>query len=205
MSNNEKEIWRAHPEYEGIEVSTFGNVRSLDKVVPCRGNRTRLVKGRILKPASNGHGYLQVNVKIDGKFINKSVHRLVARTFILNPDNLLEINHKDCDKTNNSVDNLEWVTHEENIAYRDKLGHTARNNAPKSPVFAVNLSTLEVSRFPSRMEAGRSLGVFYQSINKVIKGRIKQTGGYWFKEDDDKADDAIKRKLHTLQSQALGL
>jgi len=196
MANNEKEIWRAHPEYEGIEVSTFGNVRSLDKVVPCRGNGTRLVKGRILKPASNGHGYLQVNVKIDGKFINKSVHRLVARTFILNPDNLLEINHKDCDKTNNSVDNLEWVTHEENIAYRDKLGHTARNNAPKSPVFAVNLSTLEVSRFPSRMEAGRSLGVFYQSINKVIKGRIKQTGGYWFKEDDDKADDAIKRKLH---------
>jgi len=199
MANNEKEIWRAHPEYEGIEVSTFGNVRSLDKVVPCRGNGTRLVKGRILKQASNGHGYLQVNVKIDGKFINKSVHRLVARTFILNPDNLLEINHKDCDKTNNSVDNLEWVTHEENIAYRDKLGHTARNNAPKSPVFAVNLSTLEVSRFPSRMEAGRSLGVFYQSINKVIKGRIKQTGGYWFKEDDDKADDAIKRKLHTLQ------
>lgn len=203
MANNEKEIWRAHPEYEGIEVSTFGNVRSLDKVVPCRGNGTRLVKGSILKPASNGHGYLQVNVKIDGKFINKSVHRLVARTFILNPDNLLEINHKDCDKTNNSVDNLEWVTHEENIAYRDKFGNTARNNAPKSPVFAVNLSTLEVSRFPSRMEAGRSLGVFYQSINKVIKGRIKQTGGYWFKEDDDKADDAIKRKLHTLQSQVL--
>lgn len=193
---NEKEIWRAHPDITGIEVSSLGRVRSLDKVVPCRGNGTRFVKGRILKLASNGHGYLQVNVKIDGKFINKSVHRLVAQTFIPNPENLPEINHKDCDKTNNSVDNLEWVTHKENTAYRDKLGHTARNNAPKLPVFAVNLSTLEVSHFPSRMETGQSLGVFYQSINKVIKGRIKQTHGYWFVSDDGHAVDVVKSKLH---------
>ena len=193
----ETEIWKAHPEYAGIEVSTLGRVRTLDRTVP-RKNRMYHFKGRVLKPASNGSGYLTVAVKVNDKFISKIVHRLVAQTFIRNPDNLPEINHRDCNKTNNRVENLEWVTHEENIAYRDKLGHTARNNAPTLPVFAINLTTLEVSHFSAQSEAGRELGILQQSIYKVLKGIIKQTGGYWFTNDDEKADDAINRKLHEI-------
>jgi len=195
---NETEIWRRHPEIDKIEVSSFGRVRTLDKIVPSSWNATRLVKGKVLKQHGNGRGYLNVSIKIAGKWIPKSVHRLVAQTFIPNPDNLPEVNHKDCDRANNRSDNLEWVTHEENTAYRDKLGHTARNNAPKSPVLAINLATWEVHRFPSIMEVERKLGVNHSNIISVIKGSRKQTGGFWFVSADNKAVDLTKRKLREI-------
>jgi len=204
IANNEKEIWRAHPEYVGIEVSTFGNVRSLDKVVPCRGNGTRLVKGQILKPWDSGIGYMQVGITIDGKRVNKYVHSLAAQTFIKNTDNLPEVNHKSCDRSDNRVINLEWCSRSYIMMFREKFGISNTESLGR-PVFAVNLKTLEVSRYPSQHEASRELGLFQPSVNNVIKGRYKYTNGYWFVNDDENADDAIKRKLQTLQSQALGL
>jgi len=191
----EIEIWKAHPDIVGIEVSTLGRVRTLDRTVP-NGNGTRLVKGHVLKQCDNGSGYLRVRFSINGKQIKRSVHRLVAQTFIPNHDNLPEVNHLDCDRKNNNVENLEFCTHEENTAYRDKLGHTARNNAPKSPVFAIKLSTLEVSRFNSQHEASRTLGFSQGNINGVIIGKINKTHGYFFVNDDGHAVDVVKSKLH---------
>ena len=195
----ETEIWKSHPYISGIEVSTLGRVRTLDRL-GSRENRTYSKKGHVLKQHDNGIGYLQVHVPVDGKRITKSVHRLIAQAFIPNPDNLPEINHKDNNPLNNDVSNLEWVTHEENIAYREKYGE-----AQNKPVLAINLTTLEVSRFSSQSEVSRVLGLQQQNVNAVIKGRQKTAGGYWFTNDDENAADAIKRKLHTLQSQALGL
>ena len=205
MANNEKEIWKSHPEYTGIEVSTMGRVRSLDKVVPCRGNGTRIVKGRVLKQYNDKYGYQKTSIPINGKWTTKSVHRLVAQTFIPNTDGLPEINHKDNNQLNNNVSNLEFCTHEYNIAYREKHGTPAKDFVPKSPVYAVNLKTLEMLHFSSQHEAGRALGVYVQNINKVIKGNRSHAGGYWFVKNDENVDDDIKRKLHTLQSQVLGL
>lgn len=179
--NNSVELWKRHPDIGIIEVNSFGRVRS--------------VKGHYYKSNRINSGYLQVYFRMNGKQINKLVHRLVAETFIPNPDNLPQVNHKDCDKTNNNVDNLEWVTHEENIAYRDKLGHTARNNAPKSPVYAINLSNLEVSHFQSQSEASRVLGFSVSNINAVIKGRLKQAHGFWFVKDDGHAVEVINHKF----------
>ena len=98
---------------------------------------------------------------------------------------------------------MEWVTHEENIAYRDKLGHTARNNAPKSPVFSLNLKTLEVSHFRSQTEAGRELGVNAGNINNVIVRGRKQTCGYWFTNADSKAVDLANQKLQYIDKTRL--
>lgn len=137
--------------------------------------------------------------RVNGKHVHKLVHRLVAQTFIQNKDNLPQVNHKDCDRTNNNVDNLEWCTRKENIAYRDKCGHTAKNNAPKLPVFAINLATLEVSRFPSRAEASRALKADQSSIGRVIKGIQKQAGGYWFTNEDDEAVTAVRDELKILE------
>lgn len=202
--DNKTEVWLRHPEIEKIEVSSFGRVRTLDRIVPSSFNRTRLVKGRILKQhVSKSKGYSYVGFRVDGKIVTKSVHRLVAQTFISNPDSLPEVNHRDCDKTNNNVDNLEWVTHEENIAYRDKCGHTAKNNAPKSPVFSLNLKTLEVSHFRSQTEAGRELGVNAGNINNVIFRGRNHTRGYWFVNADDKAVDLTKRKLYYIDKTRL--
>ena len=198
MINSEEEIWRAHPEYTGIEVSTLGRVRTLDSVVSSE-NGTRFLKGRVLKQSNNGKGYLKVNVPIDGKWVMKRVHRLVAQTFISNPDSLPEVNHKDCDRKNNNAGNLNWCTHQENIAYRDKLGRTARNNASKSPVYAINLATLKTLHFCSQSEASEKLMANKGHINEVIKGKRKQTYGYWFVNDDNNAADTIKRKLYEIK------
>lgn len=204
MIENEKEIWKSHPDIPGIEVSTFGNVRTLDKVVSSE-KVTRFVKGHVLKQFSNKGGYLRVSVQGNRKVVKKLVHRLVAQTYIKNPDNLPEINHKDCNPANNNVDNLEWVTHGENIAYLDKLGHKARNNAPKSPLFAINLSTLKVSHFRSQHEAGRVLGANIGNINNTIKGRQKYAGNYFFVNDDGHAVDVVKSKLHDVGGTGLNI
>lgn len=71
----------------------------------------------------NSDGYLQVTVGKTGSRSQYRVHRIVAEAFIPNPDNLPEVNHKDCDRTNNNVDNLEWCTHAENIVHSAGMGH----------------------------------------------------------------------------------
>lgn len=188
---SKSEIWKSHPDIAGIQVSTLGRVRTLDRVVYGK-KRTRLVKGRVLKQYGNVvNGYLIANIPIDEKWATKSVHRLVAQTFIPNPDNLPQINHKDCNRTNNNVDNLEWSSRSHNIQYREKFGEALRH-----PIFAINLDTNEVSHFSSQAEAGRVLGLRQPNVNAVIKGRIKQTGGYFFVNDDGHAVDVVKSKLH---------
>ena len=195
---NKSEIWKSLPGVPGIEVSTFGRVRTLDRVVSSE-NMTRFQKGRILKQNESNSGYLLVNIPINGKQATKIVHRLVAKTFIPNPDNLPQVNHKDCDRTNNNVSNLEWCDGFYNQQYREKFGKSR-----KLPVFAINLSTLKVSRFSYRREASISLGVFQTKISAVIKGKLNQTHGYWFTNADKNADDIIKRKLNEIKGVANG-
>ena len=203
MANNEKEIWKAHPEYTGIEVSTLGRVRTLDRMV-WNGKGMRLVKGRVLKPWSDGNGYLKVGIQIDGKRKMKYVHRLVAETFIPNPDNLPQINHLDCDRANNNVDNLEFCTASYNNKYREKYG-ISNAESLGHPLFAINLSTMEVLHFRSQGEASREFGVDCRNIYKVIKGKRNHTHGFWFTNDDENADDAISRKLQEIKKTKLVL
>lgn len=85
--------------------------------------------GRILKLTCNHKGYKKTNISIDGKLRTVYIHRLVAELFVPNPKNLPQVNHKDGDKTNNSSNNLEWVTAQENIihAHKTKLNkHTGQ-------------------------------------------------------------------------------
>lgn len=192
MINNKKEIWKSRPDIVGVEVSTFGRVRTLDRVVS-NGKGTRHVKGHVFKQFDNGSGYLYVSVPIDGKWTKKYVHRLVAQTFIHNQDNLPQVNHKDCDRTNNSVDNLEWCTRSYNRQYQEKYG-----KAQGKPMFAVNLASLEVLHFCSQSEASQTIGINRKNINSVIKGRYKYTHGFWFVSDDGHAVYVVKRKLHDI-------
>lgn len=184
MNKSEPEIWKKHPDIEEIEVSSLGRVWS--------------VKGHYYTGSPSTGGYLRLGLYVNGKRVYKYVHRLVAQTFIKNTENLPEINHKDGDRTNNNVSNLEWVTHEENIAYREKYGTSAKDFVKKLPVFAINLSTNEVLRFKSQHEASRKLGIFHPNINTVINGNRKQTGGFWFVNDDGHAVDIVKNKLHDI-------
>jgi len=181
MIKNEKglEFWKVHPEFNFIKVSTLGRVRTLDRTVS-NDKGTYVVKGQAIKQWHNSSGYLLVAFKADGKQVDRRVHRLVAESFIPNPNSLPEINHKDNNPRNNNVSNLEWCTRKYNVAYREKYGTPAKESASKSPVYAVNLKTQETLWFESQMEAGRSLGIAKQNISAVLKGKRKTTGGYWF-------------------------
>ena len=189
---NKAEIWKALPGGPGVEVSTLGRVRTLDKMV-WNGKGTWLMKGRILKQRYNHKGYMRVGITIDGKRAMKSVHRLVAQTFIQNPNNLPQVNHENCVRDDNRVGNLEWCDNSYNQKYREKYGE-----AQGHPVFAINLTTLEVSQFKSQAEASRKLGVDPSSIGTMLKGKLKQTGGFWFVNDDGHAVDVVKSKLHDI-------
>ena len=111
------EEWKAVLGYEGLyEVSNLGRVRSLPHEVPTKIG-TRISSGRVMKLQPFKSGYMGVCLSKGNKQALKTVHRLVAEAFIENPDNLPQVNHKDENKANNSVDNLEWVTAIENNNY----------------------------------------------------------------------------------------
>ena len=115
------EVWKPVKGFEGYyEVSNLGRVKRLDRYDYGCGY-ARFYKGRILKNLTyKTTGYLHVQLCKSGTIVNKSVHRLVAETFIPNPYNLPQVNHKDEDKSNNVVDNLEWCSSLYNSRYGTK-------------------------------------------------------------------------------------
>ena len=191
---NEEEIWKVYLEYPWIEVSNLGRVRTKDRYVRGKNGSKRLIKGRILKQHLTKDGYKYISFGVNGKTVNLKVSRAVAICFIPNSDNLPEVNHIDCNRTNNRADNLEWCTHQENIMYRDKLGHCVNNN-PGRPVIAINPETSEVFWFESQSEAARQLGADQRNIFKVIKGKINKTHGWWFAYADSNVIEKTKKKF----------
>jgi hypothetical protein len=115
----EPEEWADILGYEGFyKVSTHGRVKSLSKIVKSRnrasGVNTRTIAEGIRKSEPTNNGYLRITLSKDGVNKRISIHRLVAKTFIGNPQEKKAVNHKNGIKTDNRVENLEWVTHSEN-------------------------------------------------------------------------------------------
>ena len=175
------EIWRDIEGYEGLyQVSNLGRVKSLSR----RDRLNRVIQEKILKPFFNRDGYLNVKLYKEGKRKQSKVHRLVAQAFISNPDNKSQVNHRDEDKTNNKVENLEWVTSKENNNYgtrNERMAKSLQNHKQTSkPIYGINIKTNERIEFPSTQEAGRN-GFNHSNIVHCLKGRYKTHKGYkWF-------------------------
>lgn len=126
------EIWRDIPGFEGLyQVSNLGRVRSLDRVVRRNtfcGQIQERRKGRILKTISKPTGYLFCSLSKDNTPETRLIHRLVAEAFIPNPNNYPCINHRNEDKTDNRVENLEWCTQRYNVNYGTSRERASTNN-----------------------------------------------------------------------------
>lgn len=118
----EPEIWRNITGYEGYyQISNTGRVKSMERFVKSPSGGLLRLKERIRKP-SNVRGYWGVGLCKDNIKHGFLIHRLVALSFIPNPDNKKEVNHKDGNKQNNHVSNLEWVTSSENSKHDYRTG-----------------------------------------------------------------------------------
>ena len=164
-----EEIWCPIKGYENIyEVSDKGRVRSL-----------KFGKERILKPGRDKDGYLQVNLWKNGENKMCKIHRLVAQTFIPNPDNLPEVNHKDENKENNSVQNLEWCDRKYNNNYGTHNQRMAENKS--KPVIQYTKSGEFVKAWPSTTDVQRNLGYFHNSISNCCTGKLKSAYNFIWK------------------------
>lgn len=136
------EEWRAVEGYEGYyEVSNTGKVKSLPRQMH---NYTK--PGRILKQQNNGHSYMTVGLHAPGKKDRHAyVHILVAKAFIPNPEGLGDVNHKDFNKGNNCVENLEWVTRKQNILHfrQSAYGKRLESNRVKKIQFKAYQRVIE--------------------------------------------------------------
>lgn len=166
------EQWKDIKGYEGLyQISNLGRVRSLNY------NRTGKVK--VLKNSPAKHGYLKISLWHNGKKKTFTIHRLVAEAFIPNPDNLPCVNHKDEDKTNNCVGNLEFCTPEYNNNY-------GTHNERVSKKLMISVSQYDktgilIKVYSSAKDAQMDTGIFRTHITKCCKGKLKTTGGYMWR------------------------
>ena len=196
----EEEIWKPIKDYEGLyEVSNLGRVKSLNY----RGTG----KEKILKNIENSKGYFQVSLVKFGKQKVFKIHRLVAETFIPNPEGKPCIDHINTIRSDNRVENLRWVTHEENNNnpltkkkysenHREQsgeknpmygrtgeknpmYGRIGENNPKSKPIVQINPDTNEIIKiWASAMEAERQGGFNNGAINQCCKGKRKSHKGY---------------------------
>lgn len=186
--NDATERWKPIKGYEGTySVSTFGRVRREQgfRYGGCCG--IACVSERILKPTFT-KGYANVGLSLCGKLKRKQIHRLVAEAFIPNPNELPQINHKDENRGNNTLENLEWCTAKYNVNYghhNEKISKSRhsekskkqwREAIEKTKKKVMCIDTGEV--FDSTTEAEKATGAKHSNISFVCLGKRKRAGGY---------------------------
>ena len=183
------EIWKTavydDEIYEGLyKVSNFGRILSL--------NYRRTGKAKLMTPGTDKDGYFQVNLRKNGEDKWCKVHRLVAETFLENPENLPEVNHKDENKKNNFVflnedgtvnkkrSNLEWKTHKDNINHgtrNERVSKALTNGKCSKKVLQLSLSGELIREWPSTMECERN-GFKHGAVAACCRGEKPQYKGF---------------------------
>lgn len=171
------EIWKEINGFEGIyEVSNLGNVRSLDRLVWNKANNVfQKTKGKLLKLDLCNKLYKQINLSNLEKSKKFLVHRLVALTFIPNPENKPQVNHINENKVDNRVENLEWVTSKENINYGNRNYLTSLKTGRM--LIMKDKNGVELKRYRCASDAEKD-GFSRYCICLCCNGKIKTHKGY---------------------------
>lgn len=184
----EEEGWRSIPGFPFYEASTFGRIRSLDRIVKHNYGGKCVKRGRILSQYIGNKGYLRTGVTFSGKSKNIGVHRLVCLTFHKNPKKKKTVNHKFGNKLDNRPFSVEWATHHENVLHAHETGLVPQKTLTKAqisviaerskkPVTVKNMETGEQFNFPSINLCAEHLKVDQSAISQSIRrnGLIKKT------------------------------
>lgn len=172
-----KEIWKDVVGFEGkYKVSSLGNVINIKT-------------NRILKCNKTTIGYTQVTFVCDGKSKSFHIHRLVGKAFIPNKQQKKQINHKDGDKTNNNVDNLEWVTSSENGIHSYRIlgnkvwhkGNTGKNTPTAKAVSQYDMNNNLIYKWECALDAVREFGFDSGCISRCTNNKSKTHAGFIWK------------------------
>lgn len=192
----ENEVWKDVVGYEGLyQVSNLGRLKSLEKSTKFYSGYQKKIcerkyPERIICKNHISNGYLQIELFKNGKVKRLTMHRIVAKTFIPNPNNYPCVNHKDGNKLNNNANNLEWCTYKQNTEHAIKTGLTknkGKNNGFSRAVNQYDLQGNFIKKWDCIMD-------FYKSINKSEKsssvssccsGKYKTAYGYKWKYADE--------------------
>lgn len=181
-----EEVWVRVPGYAGsYEVSNAGRVRSVDRKCPTKSGAMQTRKGRILKQQVNRYGYLYVTLCDGTKHRNTSVHRIVMSAF--KGDSPLTVNHINEDKRDNRLENLEYMTAEENLAYGTGVARRIEGaKRTRTPVESYDLETGEtVQRFDGVNETAK-YGYSPQTVSHCCNGKNKSHRGLGWRRQERK-------------------
>ena len=163
------EQWKTIEEAENYEVSNLGNIRNI-------------FTKKILKGRPSASGYLQVSIKIDEEscFKNQYIHRLVDQHWIDNPEHKEQVNHKDGNKSNNCITNLEWVTSSENLYHKSKLyGSNLKTSNRRVGQYTKNGEL--IAEYDSIVKAAAAIGSPRVSVDAALNGRVYTLKGFVWK------------------------
>lgn len=175
-----EEIWKDIENFEGLyQVSNLGNIKSFPK----KGSYKTIIMKPFIVSGKKTKGYYGIELRKNSKRFPKLVHRLVAETFIPNPNNLLQVNHINGNRLDNRVDNLEWCTQSDNIKHAYKNGlmkpKFGKNNGWHTEILQYDLQGNFIKEWSSISEAKKQLGI--NNITNACSGKYKKAGGYIWK------------------------
>lgn len=182
------ELWNDIGVYKGVDftgkfkISSKGRLKKCPTRVKDSSGKYFFRKESIVEAYDNGYGYLARVLRTEKKQVTIKIHRLVAEFFLINPKGYKYVNHKDENKQNNDVNNLEWCTFQYNLNYGSRVERARKSRS--IPIVQMDIDGNFIREWESSMEAGRN-GFTQQGINKCINGKAYQHHGYrWEKLSD---------------------
>lgn len=171
-----KEIFKDIKGYEGLyQISNLGKVKRIPRNIVNK-NGYSLLKEMFLTPYVDDVGYFRIGLKLNSKTTHRRIHRLIATTFIPNPENKPQVNHINGIKTDNRLENLEWVTSLENTNHAIKAGLIKRNGENNASSKLIEIQVLDIKERLKKGETGSSIAKIYNvhaSTISLIKRNIK--------------------------------
>lgn len=191
-----EEKWKDIKGYEGLyQCSNNGNIRSLDRYVYDNSGKKQFRNGQMIIPRLNKNGYLQFALNKEAKRKMVYVHIIIANTFLDNQDKFETVNHKDGNKLNNCVENLEWCSYSNNNlhSYRTLNRKISAEGGASKPVYIIDTLNKSLQYFKSITDTSASIKLSHTQINRYIHSNKKWKGRYIFLTDNTKCVEDIER------------